>query len=139
MAVKSDFPEHDTWYSHYISYGETDAMRVLYHAEYLHLFERSRSQFIRESGLSYREAEERGIMLPVREAQCRYRTPARYDDHIFVRTGIAKWGRASIEFVYEIWNDDKTILHATGTTSHACVNHNGKPVPIPDWLKELFN
>lgn len=138
MAVKSDFPQKDTWYSHYISYGETDAMGVVYHAEYLHLFERSRSQFIRETGLSYREAEERGIMLPVREANCRYRIPIRYDDHIFVRAGIAKWGRASVEFIYEIWNEDKTILHATGMTGHACVNHDGKPVRIPDWLFKLF-
>ena len=138
MAAAKDFPAKDTWYTHYVSYGETDAMAVLYHAEYLHLFERSRSQFIRETGLSYREAEERGIMLPVREASCRYRTPVRYDERIHVRAGISKWGRASVEFVYEIWNDDKSVLHATGMTSHACVNHAGKPVPIPDWLKELF-
>lgn len=138
MAALPDFPEYDSWYSHYISYGETDAMGVLYHAEYLHLFERARSQFIRETGLSYRETEERGIMLPVREAQCRYRTPARYDDHIFVRAGIIKWGRASIDFVYEIWNEDKTVLHATGMTNHACTNPDGKPVRIPDWLRNIF-
>ena len=138
MASAKDFPEQDTWYTHYVSYGETDAMAVLYHAEYLHLFERSRSQFIRESGLSYREAEERGIMLPVRDASCRYRTPARYDERIHVRCGISKWGRASVNFVYEIWNDDKTVLHATGATSHACVNPDGKPIPIPGWLRDLF-
>ncbi|WFS61019.1 thioesterase family protein [Pseudodesulfovibrio thermohalotolerans] len=138
MATPKDFPEQDTWYTHYVSYGETDAMAVLYHAEYLHLFERSRSQFIRESGLSYREAEARGIMLPVRDAACRYRTPARYDERIHVRCGISKWGRASVNFVYEIWNDDKTVLHATGSTSHACVNLDGKPIPIPGWLRDLF-
>lgn len=137
MAAK-EFPARDRWYTHFISYGETDAMGVVYHAEYLHLFERARSQFIRESGLSYREAEERGIMLPVREAQVRYRAPIRYDERIHVRAGIAKWGRASVDFVYEIWNDDKTVLHATGTTGHACVNHDAKPVRIPDWLRELF-
>jgi acyl-CoA thioester hydrolase len=134
----ADFPERDSWYTHYVSYGETDAMAVVYHAEYLHLFERARSKFIRDAGLSYREAEERGIMLPVREASCRYRTPIRYDERIHVRVGISKWGRASVEFVYEIRNDDKSVLHATGKTSHACVNHDGKPVAIPGWLKELF-
>jgi acyl-CoA thioester hydrolase len=138
MAPKAPFPERDGWYSHYVSYGETDAMAVVYHAEYLHLFERARSAFMRETGLSYRVAEERGIMLPVREANCRYRAPIRYDDRIHVRCGIAKWGRASVGFVYEIWNDDKTVLHATGTTGHACVNLEGKPVAIPDWLRELF-
>lgn len=132
------FPERDGWYTHYVSYGETDAMAVVYHAEYLHLFERARSKFIRDAGLSYREAEERGIMLPVRDASCRYRTPIRYDERIHVRAGIAKWGRASVEFVYEILNDDRSVLHATGKTVHACVNREGKPVAIPGWLKELF-
>ena len=131
MAAQ-EFPARDSWYSHYISYGETDAMGVVYHAEYLHLF-------TRETGLGYREAEARGIMLPVREAQVRYRSPIRYDEHIFVHVGISNWGRASVEFVYEIWNEDRTVLHATGTTGHACVNHDGKPVRIPEWLRDLFN
>lgn len=138
MAAKKDFPTCESWYSHYVSYGETDAMGVVYHAEYLHLFERSRSKFIRETGLSYAETEKRGIMLPVRDASCRYRVSIRYDEKINVHVGIEKWGRASVDFVYEIWNSDKTILHATGMTSHACVNLEGKPVRIPDWLKNRF-
>lgn len=138
MAPKAEFPTPDCWYPHFISYGETDAMGVVYHAEYLHLFERSRSKFIRESGMSYREAEERGIMLPVREANCRYRSPIFYDHEILVHVGIEKWGRASVDFIYEIWNKDKTVLHATGKTGHACTDKTGKPVRIPDWLKEMF-
>ncbi|BDQ36399.1 thioesterase [Pseudodesulfovibrio nedwellii] len=138
MARKSDFPACDSWYSHFISYGETDAMGVVYHAEYLHLFERSRSKLIRESGMSYAETERRGIMLPVREAQCRYRVPIRYDEEIYIHVGIEKWGRASVDFIYEIWNREKTTLHSTGKTSHACVNLEGKPVRVPDWLKNLF-
>ncbi|NDV20160.1 YbgC/FadM family acyl-CoA thioesterase [Pseudodesulfovibrio sp. JC047] len=138
MTPSVQFPTCDSWYSHYISYGETDAMGVVYHAEYLHLFERSRSQLIRESGMSYSETEKRGIMLPVREAQCRYRVPIRYDEKIHIHVGIVKWGRASVDFVYEIWNEDKTILHSTGKTNHACVNLDGKPIPVPHWLKELF-
>ena len=138
MAPKKEFPTPDCWYSHFISYGETDAMGVVYHAEYLHLFERSRSKFIRESGMSYRETEERGIMLPVREASCRYRAPISYDQEILVHVGIEKWGRASVDFIYEIWNRDKTVLHATGMTGHACTDKSGKPVRIPDWLKEMF-
>ena len=75
-----DFPTPDVWLAHRVSYGETDTMGYLYYAEYLHLFERSRSEYIREMGMSYAEVERLGIMLPVREAQCRYRRPARYDD-----------------------------------------------------------
>lgn len=134
----NDFPTPETWYPHRVSYGETDAMQVLYYAEYLHLFERSRSQFIRERGMSYNTVEDRELYLPVREAQARYRRPIRYDDLVYVRVGISDWGRASVTFTYEIYDEQKTTLHATGMTQHACVNGQGKPVKVPGWLKELF-
>ena len=122
---------------HRVSYGETDTMGVLYYAEYLHLFERARGEYIRRCGMSYAEVEKRGLILPVREAQCRYRSPAHYDDLLLVRTGISEWTRASMRFVYEIWNEDKTRLLATGMTQHALVNKEGRPVAVPDWFKSL--
>ena len=93
-----DFATPETWLAHRVSYGETDAMKVVYYAEYL------------------------------REAQCRYRRPAHYDELIWIRTGISEWGRASLRFLYEIWDEDKTHLLVTGMTQQACVNAQGKPV-----------
>lgn len=113
-------------------------MQVLYYAEYLHLFERARSQYIRDMGMSYAEVEERGIFLPVREANSRYRCPIRYDDEIVVRTGICEWKRVSMRFQYEVWSADRKTLHATGFTEHACVNSEGRPVRVPEWLKGMF-
>lgn len=139
MAKQPEFLTKDCWYHHFVSYGETDTMGVLYYAEYLHIFERARSFFIREHGMSYAEVEKRGIILPVREAQSRYRTPVKFDDEILVKVGISEWKRASMKFAYEVWNKDKTVLHATGMTEHAAVNHEGKPVRVPEWLKELFD
>lgn len=132
-----DFPSPEIWLPHRVSYGETDTMGVLYYAEYLHLFERARSAYIRDLGMSYAEVEKRGIILPVREAQCRYRSPARYDDLVLIRAGIDRWGRASLQFIYEIWNEDKTRLLAQGTTQHAFVDHQGRPVAVPDWFRRL--
>lgn len=133
-----DFPLASIWFTHRVSYGETDTMGVLYYAEYFHIFERARSEYIRSYGMSYSEVEQRGIVLPVREAQCRYRKSARYDDLIQVHTAISEWSRASLRFVYEVRNEDKTIVMATGMTQHATVDPNGKPVPVPGWLKDLW-
>lgn len=113
-------------------------MGVLYYAEYLHIFERARSEYIRSYGMSYVEVEKRGILLPVREAQCRYRKSARYDDLVQVRTGISEWSRASLRFVYEVRNENKGLVLATGMTQHATVDLSGKPVPVPPWLRELW-
>ncbi len=126
------------WLAHRVSYGETDSMKVLYYAEYLHLFERARSEFIRTHGMSYADIEARGIFLPVREAKCRYRAPARYDDLVHIHVGLASYGRASMIFVYDLYNEDKSKILAEGQTEHAVVNELGKPCAVPDWLKQLF-
>ena len=133
-----DFPSPEIWLPHRVSYGETDTMGYLYYAEYLHLFERSRSEYIRNMGMSYAEVEHRGIMLPVREAQCRYRRPARYDDLIFIRVGISNVGRAPLTFVYNVTDESRKTLLAEGMTEHACTGKDGKPIRPPQWFLDLM-
>lgn len=126
------------WMTHRISYGETDAMGIVYYANYMHFFERARNEYIRARGMSYATVEDRGIFLPVREASARYRKPVHYDDLLNISCRISEMSRASMTFQYEIFNEDKTILHTTGFTQHAVVNPQGRPVATPDWLRELL-
>ena len=126
------------WLNHRVSYGETDAMAVLYHAEYIHIFERSRGEFGRVFNCPYKLIEQNGIMLPVKEAHCLYKQPARYDDLIRVKVWISEWRRASVRFAYEIWNEDRSVMLAEGMTLHAVTNLQGKPVRVPDWLIQAF-
>ncbi|MDL2207134.1 acyl-CoA thioesterase [Desulfovibrio sp. OttesenSCG-928-F20] len=130
--------EPEIWLEHRVSYGETDTMGVLYYAEYLHIFERGRNAFIRAYGLSYNDVEKRDLYLPVREAQCRYRSPARYDDLINLRSIMTGWRKASLIFHYEMWNEDRSRLLAEGFTHHACVNGKGRPVAVPSWFRDHF-
>ncbi len=136
--MDKDAKPNDCWLEHRVSYGEVDQMGYLYYGEYLHLFERARGKFIRESGMSYAEVEERGVLFPVREAHVRYRNPARYDELIMIRCWIHEWRKASFYFSYEVWDESRTELKATGTTGHACADKSGKPIRIPDWLRGLF-
>lgn len=126
------------WLEHRVSYGETDAMGVVYYANYLHLFERGRGELIRTLGLSYATVEERGIFLPVREAQCRYLAPARYDQILQIRTELTDQTRASLFFGYEIMDETQAMVLTRGMTQHAVVNASGKPTRIPDWLAAMF-
>lgn len=133
-----EFPAQETRYELYVSYGETDAMGVVYYGNYPHWFERARGQYLRERGLSYAEVERRGIMLPVREMAVRYLSPARYDERVLVRAGISAWGRASVTFAYQVYGPPEgTKILCLGTTQHACVDASGKPTAVPAWLKEL--
>ena len=69
-----------------VRYADTDQMGVVYYANYLVWFEVARTEWLRDGGWSYREMEADGIALPVIEAHCEYRQPARYDDEIEIRT-----------------------------------------------------
>lgn len=127
------------WMSHRVSYGETDAMGVMYYAEYFHLFERGRSHWIRCHGQSYAQIEGQGIFLPVREARCRYRAPAHYDDLLWLETQLVETGRASLVFCYHVMDQTRTRLIAEGSTQHAVVDATGKPTALPGWLREFLH
>jgi acyl-CoA thioester hydrolase len=138
MGTGNEFPHPDAWWPHLVSYGETDAMGIAYYGNYLHWFEQGRCHYLRELGAKYSEIESRGVLLPVREAYVRYLAPARFEQEIAVRTGIGRWGRASLVFSYEIYNmSEEQKLMTTGHTHHACVSPQGRLVGVPDWLKEL--
>ncbi len=126
------------WFAHRVSYGETDSAGVLYYAEYLHIFERARNQFLRERGLTYVEVEAWGFLLPVQEARCRYRRSVRYDDLMQINAGITELGKASFICSYKVWNEARDTLMAEGMTRHACVNRDGRPVAIPERLREAL-
>lgn len=138
-----EFPLPDTRLRLTVSYGETDRMGYAYYGHYPHWFERARGQFIRERGMSYAAVEARGVWLPVRDMAVRYLRPAHYDEDIVVRAGVAAWGRASVTFVYQVFGQvggppEATVLLAAGETLHACTSPQGRPIPVPDWLRGLF-
>ena len=131
-----DFPSPSIWHAHRVSYGETDTMGYLYYGEYLHVFERARSAYFRTIGMSYNEVEAKGFLLPVREASLRYRRPSRYDDLLYTRCAVSELSRASLTFVYGIYAEDREELRVTGFTQHALTDRQGRPVRMPDWLKD---
>ena len=75
-----------------VRYAETDKMGVVYHANYFVWFEVARTDWLRETGWTYREMELEGVGLPVLEAHCVYRQPARYDDELDVRATLRHGG-----------------------------------------------
>src|SRR3954470_16909676 len=85
-----------------VIYGDTDQMGVVYYANYFRYFEFGRSEYFRAHGGSYTEVEKQGTRLPVIEATCHYKAPARYEDVVLIRTRIDDLGPASVTFGYEV-------------------------------------
>ena len=121
-----------------VRYAETDKMGVVYHANYFMWFEIGRCELLRGVGRSYREMEASGIGLPVIEAHCEYKSPARYDDELEVRTIGRLLTRARVEFHYEIRRPSDGTINAVGRTVHAAVDTGGRPCRLPDYIQELL-
>ena len=116
-------------------YAETDTMGVVYYANYLVWFEVGRTDLLRESGWDYREMEKEGYALPVIEAHCTYREPARYDDVLDVRTTGMLLSPVRVQFTYEIVRAADAAMLATGTTIHATLDRAGRPCRLPERVR----
>ncbi len=121
-----------------VRYAETDAMGIAYHANYLIWFEVARNEWFRSSQISYRDVEAQGVMLPVVEVGCRYRSPARYDDLIEVHAEVSALSPARMELSYKLFREGDQALLAEGRTVHAFVSATGKPVNLRKANPELW-
>jgi acyl-CoA thioester hydrolase len=121
-----------------VRYADTDQMGVVYYANYLVWFEIGRTEWLRDAGWNYREMEETGVSLPVIEAHCEYRQPARYDEEIEIRTMAVAVTLARLRFDYQAVRVDGGALVAEGHTVHAALGANGRPCRLPVRVRELL-
>ena len=121
-----------------VRYAETDAMSVVYYANYFVWFEVARADLLRSLGWSYREMEHDGVSLPVIEANCHYHKGARYDDELDVKTQGRLLSPVRMEFTYEVVRRADAALAASGRTVHAAVAPDGRPCRLPARIREVF-
>ena len=109
-----------------VRYAETDQMGVVYYANFFVWFEVGRVELLRQIGFDYAAMEAEDCLLPVVEATCRYRSPARYDDQILIQTHVQNQRTSMIKFGYRILrstgNGVEPKLIAEGETVHVFVN-----------------
>ncbi len=115
-----------------VRYAETDQMGVVYHANYLVWMEVGRVEYWRAAGLRYRDMEkDDGILLVVAEVNCRYLSPAVYDEEVIIRTSIAEANARIIRFEYEMLAADDGRRLATGYTKHVFCGTDRRPTKVP--------
>ena len=122
-----------------VTYAETDAMGIVYYANYLRWFEVGRTELMRSLGIAYKEMEAQGTFLPVSEVFCKYHASARYDDVLIIETSVNFLKRASIQFAYRILRKSDGTELITGSTLHAFVDQEGRIVKVPATLREKLN
>ncbi len=119
-----------------VRYAETDQMCVVYYANFFIWFEVGRVELLRQLGFHYKQMEkDDDCHIPVVEATCRYKSPARYDDELLLETSILAMRRSVIKFGYRLLRpaegEAAPTLLAEGETIHVTVDRFMKKVPLP--------
>jgi acyl-CoA thioester hydrolase len=121
-----------------VRYAETDAMGVVYHANYLAWFEVGRGEYFRVLGQDYVEWEKQGIFLPVSEVFARYHAPARYGDLVTVQTWLEAVRSRGLTLGYDVRHATSQARLVTGWTGHICTDREGRARRLPgDMLRIL--
>lgn len=107
-----------------VRYAETDAMAVVHHANYYIYFEVAREDLIRESGISYKDLEDKGIMMPLIETHCKYIEAAKYDDDLVVESSISELTPVKVRIEYVVRRKNDNTILATGNTLQTFVDSN---------------
>jgi acyl-CoA thioester hydrolase len=117
-----------------VRYAETDRMGLLHHANYLIYFEQGRTELLRSRGLSYKDLEDQGFLLVLTKIEVKYRWPARYDDLLTLKTIVTRTTSVRIDHRYEVYCEGRLL--AEGASTLACVDRDGRPQALPDFLRD---
>ena len=121
-----------------VRYAEADRMGYVYYGNYATYFEVARTEMLRSLGFTYKEWEDKGIILPVREMNIRYHAPSFYDDLLTVRTILKDLPTARISFHHEVYNEKNDKL-CTGNIDLVFINREtGRPIRAPKEFLEAI-
>ena len=121
-----------------VRYGETDQMGYVYYGHYAMYYEVARVESLRQLGLTYRELEESGVIMPVLENHSKFIAPARYDDLLRIVTTLPEKPGVRIRFQYEIFNEGNELLHQGETLLVFIDQKTNKPCRPPQQMQRVL-
>ncbi len=121
-----------------IYYEDTDCGGVVYYANYLRYFERARTQFLEQHGVSVLEMLKQGTQFLVVHAEVDYRSPARYGDILSVETTLTDIGTASITVGHVIRERESRRTVVEGSAKLVTVDLQGNVQQLPNSLVDAL-
>lgn len=122
-----------------VRYGETDRMGYAYYGIYAQYYEVGRVEAMRMLGFSYKDVEERGIMMPVLEYSIKYKKPAYYDDEILIVTMLKEMPcGVKLNFEYECFNQKNELLNSGNVTLAIIDKSTNRLCKLPDWFSSAL-
>lgn len=120
-----------------VRYQETDCMGVVNHINYINYFEVARTELLRSLGITYKQIEDMGVMLPVVDVAAKYHKPAHYDDMLTIKVYLRKKPTIKVPFEYEIFRDDELLI--TGAVTVAFMSaETRRPTRAPQQFTDIM-
>lgn len=126
-------------YKHKVQYYETDQMQIVHHSNYIRWFEEARGDLLEKLGIGYATMEEKGIIIPVLEAQCQYKVMVKYPDEVYIIPKVVAFNGIKMTVEYEIIDVKTEELRATGKSVHCFLNTKYQPMSLKKYHKELYD
>jgi acyl-CoA thioester hydrolase len=121
-----------------VRYGETDQMGYVYYGYYAMYYEVARVEALRRLGLTYREIEAMGIIMPVLENHSRYLQAGKYDELLRIVTTIKEKPSVRITFHYDIFNEENSLIHQGRTLLAFVDQKSGRPCRPPAMMMRVL-
>lgn len=121
-----------------VRYAETDQMGYVYYGNYAMYYEVGRVESLRNLGLSYKELEDMGVMMPVLEHKSKFIAPGKYDENLTIKVKIPEMPRVRIRFEYEVFNEKEQLINIGETTLVFVDMKSGKPCKMPEVMDNLL-
>ncbi len=121
-----------------VRYAETDQMGYVYYGNYATYYEVGRVESLRNLGLSYKELEDMGVMMPVLEHKSKFIAPGKYDENLTIKVKIPEMPRVRIRFEYEVFNEKEQLINIGETTLVFVDMNSGKPCKMPEVMDKLL-
>ncbi len=120
-----------------VRYVETDQMGYAHHSNYIVYYEYGRVEAMRNLGMSYREMEESGVMMPVIDSASKYIKPAFYDDEITIKITVPELPTVRMRFEYRLFVNNQ-LIHEGHTTLVFVNKSTGRPMRAPQQMLDLL-
>lgn len=121
-----------------VRYGETDQMAYVYYGNYAMYYEVARVESLRKLGVTYKELEASGVMMPVLENHSKFLGPARYDELLRIVTTIREKPTVKIKFEYEIFNEQNKLINQGETLLVFVDTKTGRPLRTPAMMSNVL-
>lgn len=121
-----------------VRYGETDQMGYVYYGNYGMYYEVARVESLRCLGLTYKEIEKQGIIMPVLENKSKFIAPARYDELLRIVCTVREKPGIRIKFEYEIFNEEDKLIHIGETLLVFVDRMTNKPCRPPEEMEKVL-